>query len=61
MQPPGVGSHRFYTRGQALFDREQDFDRQEHSPPRDHRNEDQEIRESNREMVIGKEHMAQDL
>ena len=52
-----------------MFDREQDFDRQpdtmgdrqEHSPPRDNRNEDQETREFFRAMVIGQERMTQAL
>ena len=66
MQPLGVGSHKFYTRRRALFDREQDFDRQpdtmgdrqERSPPRDNRNDDQETKEFYRAMVIGQERMA---
>lgn len=66
MQPSGVGSYRFYTCRPAFFDREQEFDRQldtmgdrqEHSPPRDNRNEDQETREFFRGMVTGREKMA---
>ena len=69
MQTPSVGSHRFYTRRRAWFDREQDFDkqpdtmgeRQEHSPPRDNRNDDQEARDFFREMVTGQEWMAKAL
>ena len=69
MQPPGVDSHKFYTSRQALFDREQDFDkqpdtmgdRQELSPPRDNRNEDQETREFFKAMVTRQERMAQAL
>ena len=69
MQTPGVGPHKFYTRRRAWFDKEQDFDRQsdtmgdrqEGSPPRDNRNEDQETREFFRAMVTGQERMAEAL
>lgn len=48
MQPFEVVSHRFYTSRHALFDSEEEFDRQldtmddrkEGIPPRDNRNED---------------------